>query len=501
MNESKTVTTAMDRMDINSIIRDIIRNLWAILLVALTVAMVVNMAVRMNHQTTYATKATFIVKSKTATNYTYSNLTAASRMATSFTNILNSNLLRKKVAQDLGMSSLDAKLSTSVISETNLMTLSVTASTPQNAYLIIRSVMDNMKDLTGYVSGDLVMEVLQEPSVPAGANANFTGRSQTQKGFLAGAAAGVLLFAALSFLKDTIKNEKDIDSQLHVRNIGVLYHVSGIRRFSDLFRKRSKYHLISDVSARFDFVESVRKIGTNVSGHAKRKGHKVILVTSVNEHEGKSTVAANLALALSRQSDSVFLLDGDLRRPTLQKIFHNPGEEYKNDITDLLNGTSEVKDVMRYDKKNRIFKLFSDKSYNNSTDIVAGDAMRQLIEAAKSRFEYVIIDSPPIAVIADAEILAGLSDMSILVVRCDSTRAEAINKAIDTLSGCHAEFYGCILNDVRTLPGQRTSVAGNTGYGRYGRYGRYGNYGKYGRYGKYGNYGAYGSTEGNTEKK
>ena len=495
MNNSNKVTTAMDRLDIGSIVRDVLKNSWAILLLALAAAMAVNAAVRTNHQTTYATRATFIVKSRTASNYTYSNLTAASRMAEGFTNILNSSLLKKKVAEDLGVDSLDARMSAAVVSETNLMTLSVTADTPRNAYLIIRSIMDNMKDLTSYVSGDMVMEVLQEPDVPAGANANFSARSQTKKGFIGGLAAGVVLFALLSFLKDTVKNERDIENQLNARNIGVLYHESGIRRFTDLFRKRRKYHLISDVSARFEFVERMKKIATNVSGHAKRNGHKVILVTSVKEDEGKSTVAANLALALARQSHSVLLIDGDLRRPTQQKFFLNPGEKLEKDIVDVLDEPGEIRNVIRYDKANRLYTLLLGESYKNSTDIVAGSAMREMIKAAGNHFEYVIIDSPPMSLIADAEILAGLSDMSLLVVRYDRARIGAINNAIDTLTGCKADFYGCILNDVRTLPWQRSSVAGTSGYGRYGRYGRYGNYsryGKYGRYGRYGNYGEYG---------
>ena len=89
--------------------------------------------------------------------------------------------------------------------------------------------------------------------------------------------------------------------------------------------------------------------------------------------------------------------------------------------------------------------------------------MREMIKAAGNHFEYVIIDSPPMSLIADAEILAGLSDMSLLVVRYDRARIGAINNAIDTLTGCKADFYGCILNGV-------SSHSRRSGYG-YGYYG------------------------------
>lgn len=84
--------------------------------------------------------------------------------------------------------------------------------------------------------------------------------------------------------------------------------------------------------------------------------------------------------------------------------------------------------------------------------------------------------------------LANLSDMSILVVSYDNVLAQDLNDAIDSLKDCKAVFDGCILNDVRTLPGERRTTGGYGGYGRYGVYGRYGKYGKYGAYGTYGSY-------------
>ena len=490
MSDKKTSITAMDRFDGVSMILDILRSLWAVVLIAAAAAMITNMAVRMNHQTSYATKATFVVKSQTSSNYTYTSLTAATRMAEGFKNILNSNILKKRVCQDLGVPSLNAKMTASVINETNLMTLQVTASTPREAYLIIRSVMNNMKDLTGYVSGDLVMEVLQEPNVPAGADANFSAWPQTKKAFIIAAIAGVIFFAVLSFLKDTVKNERDVENRLEARNIGTIYHQPRFRRISDIFKRRPNHHLITDLNARFDFVERMKKISTSVSGHAKRNGEKVFLVTSVKEHEGKSTFAANLALALAK-TGSVLLLEGDLRRPTLHKFFLRKGEHLEKNLGDLLQGDGRAKDVIRYDRERRFFLMMSERSYRNSTDLVAGKRMEQMIIAAKKHFDFVVIDTPPMSLMADAEILAGFADLSILVLKADYVKTRDANRAIDTLSSCNAEFYGCVLNNAHALPGQRTTTGGYSGYGRYGHYGRYGNYGKYGRYGNYGTYGHY----------
>ena len=186
MNEnSRASASVLEKVDLYSILRDTLRNLWVIVLGALAVGMIVNMSVRADYKSTYSASATFVVTSKTSSNYTYSNLSAASNMANSFSNILNSRLLQKKVCQDLDMESFDASTSAKVISGTNLMTLRVTADTPKNTYRIIRSIMKNITTLTQYVSGDMVMDVLQQPVVPTKADASFFRAAAVPPGFSA----------------------------------------------------------------------------------------------------------------------------------------------------------------------------------------------------------------------------------------------------------------------------------------------------------------------------
>ena len=132
MNENRQDYSALlEKLDLYSILRDALRNLWAIVLGAIAIAMIVNMSVRADFRNTYSTTATFVVTSKTSSNYAYSNLSAASTMASSFTNILNSNLMKKKVCEDLGTDTFRATASASVIQGTNLMTLRVTSDTPE----------------------------------------------------------------------------------------------------------------------------------------------------------------------------------------------------------------------------------------------------------------------------------------------------------------------------------------------------------------------------------
>ena len=485
MEEKTVLSTISEQIDLYSLIRDLFRNIVFILLAALAAAMVADVIVRDNYQKSYSANATFVVTSKNSSNYAYSNLNAASAMADSFNNILNSSLLRKKVCEDLNVSSFDAKTSSKVITGTNLMTLYVTSDTPQKAYNTIRSIMRTISSLTGYVSENMVMEVLQEPQVPTGPDSSVSVRKQALRAFLIGGGVAALGFLYLSYMRDTVKSEDDMKMKLDAESLGIVFHDPKYHSTADFFHRVKSKHLITDLNARFEFVEKNKKITALVSGIARKNGAKKILVTSVQEHEGKSTFSANLALTLAKQSASVLLIDGDMRRPTLNKLFLKPGQKLEASLGDMLQGKASMTDVILSDKEHGIELLLNDRDYSNSTDIVSSYYMERLLEVVSDRFDYIVIDSPPMSIMADAEVLAGLADLSILVVGYDTVPAPELNDAIDSLRDCKANFIGCVLNDVHTLPGTHRTVGG---YGGYGRYGRYSHYQRYGRYGGYGHY-------------
>lgn len=492
MEQYSDYSVLSGRFDLYSILRDIFRNLWAILLVALAAGMIMNVYARVNHQTSYSSKAMFAVKSKSSSNYSRTNLTAASTMATSFGNILNSSLLKKKVCEDLKLKTFDAKASAQVISKTNLITINITADSPYKAYSVMCSTMRVIDELVPYVSTNMVLEVLQEPSVPSGADANFTGRSETMKGFLAGAAFMTVVFALISYFKNTVKSEGDLERKVGGRILGVIDHQRTRLSVSEFLKGRRDTHLITEMNADFKFVEKIKKVGATLANHMRRHHQTVALFTSVNAHEGKSTIAANVALALAEQDQTVLLIDGDFRNPTLFRMFYPKQEKLANTLNGLIGGKCTAKEVIKRYGGYKLFMLLNDKGDQESMDIVASQRMKFLVTKAKAHFDYVVIDSPPLALMSDAEAFAEMSDLSILVVKYDYSTAEDISDAVDTLSGCKAEFYGSILNDYRSFTGERTVG----GYGAYNRYG-YGTYGKYGAYGRYGAYGHYAGKESN----
>ena len=295
-------------------------------------------------------------------------------------------------------------------------------------------------------------------------------KEMEKKGFLFGTFLCATMFVLVSFLNDSIKSDRDLADKLDAKPLGTIYFEKKYKTlFSQLHHKKTSI-LVTDPTVSFWFTEGYKKIAARLTYMAAEIDGKVIVVTSIAENEGKSTVAANLALTLARNPAKVLLVDCDLRRPSQHLIFEKNVDEHRT-LPDLLSHECTWKDVIHYDKEKGIYILFSGKSYDNSTEIVSSEEMSNALKIFRKDFDYIILDSPPMSLMADAEVLADRADMSVMVVRYGMVQAQDINDAIDTLSNCDCRMTGCILNQARViqdiLPGR-----GGYGYGKY-RYGEY----------------------------
>ncbi|MDO4415857.1 MAG: polysaccharide biosynthesis tyrosine autokinase [Erysipelotrichaceae bacterium] len=489
MNENKTFTLA--DIDAYSLLMDLLHNLWAAVLGALAVAMALYMFNSYRHVDRYTCSATFAVMSKKSSNYIYQNLNAAENMAETFTGVLQSDVLKERVCTDLGIDEFNASVKASVVSETNILILSVTDESPQDAFNVIRTIINDYPDLIQWASSSMVMNILQEPEVPRSPDNPLYMRNSTIRIFGLSLLAFLALFAEFSIKQDTIKKEKDLTDKLDAKSLGTVNYEKKYKSLSSRLRDKKTGLKITDTTASFGFVESYRKIAAKIIDEAGRKHANAILITSVREHEGKSTAAVNIALTLARQGKNVVLIDGDLRSPSIAEMFDIDVDPHRTLYSMLFEGVKPANALYR-DKKSGLYLLLSHKGYSNSTEIIASDRMKKAIKMLKEAADYVVLDSPPVSVIADAAVEANLTDLSVLVVQYNRVQASDINETIDVLKECKAELAGCVLNQVRTIS---HSMVGGYGYGGYrygyGKYGTYGKYGKYGHYGKYGKYGKY----------
>lgn len=476
-------------IDIYSILRALVKDWWMILTAGLLGAMIAYVMVGSAYTPSYTSSMTFIVSSKGSTN-ALSDLNAANEMTETFSEVLNSRLLKKKVQQELNLGYLPGKISTTVVEGTNLMTLKVSAPSPEHAFKIMKSVLNNYTEITDYVMNTVVLDVLEPPQVPMRPSNPINARDMMEKYALIAMAGMALLLALIDYLKDDIKNVKEVESKLDTKLFGAVYHERKSKSLKSRFKKKNKKGLlITDPTSSFMFVETYKKIRTKLVYKMQGGKGKTILVTSVMENEGKSTVAVNIALTLAQKSSKVVLIDGDMRRPAIYKILENRPER-EQEIGEYLKGNISFQKLLHFDEKSGLYLLNGSKHYADSTEMISGELMQRLIRGVQKVADYVVIDSPPTSLMADAEILAEYADVSLLVVRQGMAPARIINDTIDMLENGNAKLLGCVYNAVKTGVFSGRHILHKYGYGgyKYG-YGKYGKYG-YGRYGKY-DYGKY----------
>lgn len=459
---------------------DVLRRWLLVLVVAVTVGAAVYIAADVLYRPEYESNATLVVTTRDSTATVYTNLRSTTEIATVFSELLNSSVLQKVVLEELGLPNADYTVTAEAIADTNLLTLKVAAPDPRTSFLVIRSLIDNHQLVTYDVIGDVIIETLQLPQVS-------TGPANPESSFklmiVAILGAGLMTCAAIvvySHNRDTVRSRKEAEQKLHCWCLGEVHHENRHKTLGDWFTKRRKGLVITNPDSSFHFVETVRKLRRRTEQYMEEG--QVLMVTSVAENEGKTTIAVNLALSLAQKHGKVLLMDLDLRKPACHKILNmKPG---RHTGVDVLSGREQLVTAVQREPLSGLELVLERGALRLSADqitpLLTGEYFGKLLAQCRKEYDYVVLDLPPMSVAPDTEYIMEQADASLLVVRQNQVFAKSLNKAIETLKKGKAKLLGCVLNNVYTS-GLPAESAYGYGYG-YG-YGKYGAYGKYGKSG------------------
>lgn len=462
--EERIDSGLVPQIDLISMLKDIAKEWWAILLLSLAVALFADIWVNATYQPEYKTSTTFVVTAKGMNTNVYQNLNSTQQLAQQFTEILDSNVLKKKVAQDLNMSSLNIDSSVDLVPETNLITLSVKAGTAVESYRILQSIMKNYNTVSDYAIKNVIIETIQSPAVSMAPVNPLNEKKTMVIAFMAAAAVLMVLVAGISYLRDTIKNPKDVTSKLDTRLLGSIYHEKKSKSLKLRKKKEFVSMLISNPLRSFQYAESNKMMASRVRSYLDKENAKTLLVTSVMENEGKSTVAANLALGLAQEGNRVMLIDCDFRKPAQYKIFDMDGKN-GDDLGKVLTGKAGTENLIRNWNDTNLYMILNRTFSNSIETMLKSTTLRQIVGFCRQNMDYVIIDTSPLALVSDTEELAQMADASVLVVRQDTVLTKDINDAIDILNNTRGKVLGCVLNDASSS--QITGSTAHYGYGGY----------------------------------
>ena len=273
---------------------------------------------------------------------------------------------------------------------------------------------------------------------------------------------GLMLGGGLALLRDwmnqRLRSAEEISAVLGVPILGV---VPSMSRRQSVAARGQKVHLDSNSRA----AEAFRTIRTAVFFGAPKGEAKTILVTSPGAVDGKTTLVSNLAIAMAQAGQKTLILDADFRKPMQSNIFEVNGEK---GLASVLAGITTLEAAILPTRVKGLELLTCEREVANPSEMLNSETFAETLEHLSNKYDRVIIDSPPVMSVTDAQILAALCNITLLVLRAEKSTRKISQQARDGLLSVGARILGAVVNDV-----SRKS-------GRYGYYGYYGYY-SYGR--------------------
>ncbi len=451
----------LDEIHVPIILLDLIKNAWLAIVAAVVACIGVFAYANMVYQPIYTTDVTFVVSAKSNGSYVgfYSSLSTANEMASVFEEVFASDVLDRLIREDLQNPGLSFDVKASVGEGTNILQVLVEAESPETAHLVMQSVLRNYRRVSGYLFGGVVLDVLKKPQISVEPSNPYN----TKYYMTIGTVLAVFLMAGLivffSVLRPTVKTLSCAKRRMEENPLGILPKERTFRLFR---RKIKKAPLITDAGTSFQYVESLLQLAHKVRYKMERNDLKVLLVTSVAENEGKSTISANLALALSRHGYKVAYVDMDLRKPAVHKIFRRfPREDL---MTCLQQGIPES-----LEDSKKLHILSHSRPYTSADKLLHSEEMVKLLTTLREKMDYVILDSSPYTATADTGMLLKHVDCCVLVMRQDWVPYQVCQDVSEDLNENKVEYLGYVINHY---------LDNGTAKAFYERYGKYGYYRK-----------------------
>jgi capsular exopolysaccharide synthesis family protein len=205
-------------------------------------------------------------------------------------------------------------------------------------------------------------------------------------------------------------------------------------------KKRSS---ISMLKSKSPVVEQYRTIRTNLQFSAVEKDIKTMIFTSANPGEGKSTTSINVAAVFAQQGKRVLIIDADLRKPSVHTNFNM--ENYLG-LTNIISKQNQLLDAVQPAIYPNLDVLTSGPIPPNPSELLGSNGMVTVLDEAKLNYDLVILDTPPVNAVTDAQVLASMTDGVVLVVSSGSTEIHQAQKAKELLENANAKLLGAILN-------------------------------------------------------
>lgn len=271
----------------------------------------------------------------------------------------------------------------------------------------------------------------------------------TKKNTALGIAAALMLTVMIIFVIDyfdnTVKEPDAVGSRFSKPIIGTIEQYGDTKKKSRKKSDQDSRMLLSDAKMPFNVSESYRSIRTNLLFALGTSEKKIVAISSPNPSEGKSTTAANIAIALAQTDSKVLLIDADMRKPVQHKTFKCKNAEGLSTL--IIKKSTPAKSV-----KTNVVKgldlLPSGPTPPNPSELLASEQFSQLLDQFAENYDYIIIDTPPVNVVSDAMVMKDCINGILLILRYGLTTNEEISNCMKQIELADTNMLGFVLNEV-----------------------------------------------------
>ena len=288
------------------------------------------------------------------------------------------------------------------------------------------------------------LSILDKAKVP-----NNPVKPRVMMNILVGAFLGLILASAAAFVLEaadnTLKSADDIERHLGVAMLGIVPSVKIRQGTEDNMKSSFIADRYSYFKPKSSMAECMRTIRTNISFISPEKPVRKLLVTSASPKEGKTTICSNLGITMAQSGKKVLLVDSDMRRPRLHKVF-----DLKNEygLSNIIMGSMTEEDTIRTTGIENLDILSCGPVPPNPAELVGSNKFKEIVNRLSEMYDLVVFDSPPVIAVADAMIISSLVDGVIHVVECGKTIRDVAFQAEKQLNDVNANVLGVIINNL-----------------------------------------------------
>ncbi|SHH68115.1 polysaccharide biosynthesis tyrosine autokinase [Clostridium grantii] len=336
---------------------------------------------------------------------------------------------RYSSGQLMGMLSVGAQ------SNTQIMNITVQAGNEEEAKEIVLAITQSFKENAEKLIPNGNIKIFQNPR-------SFQDSVNKIKiilySFILGLLISITLVFLLDFLDNTIKTKEEVEKFIGLPVIGLIPKIT------------EKVYLIVKSNPSSIAAEGFRTLRTNIQYSSIDKKIRTIVVTSAGQGEGKTQVSGNLALTMANLEKKTIIIDCDMRRPNVHRKFRISNEI---GLSDILSEQAEFEEVVHsYDK--HLCVIPSGPMPPNPAEMLNSIKMKFFIEKLKNDFDYIILDTPPVIPVTDAQVIANEADGVILVVASNEADKDAVVRAKELLLKVRANILGVVLNKIEFSKGK-----------------------------------------------